>query len=95
MRLKISKSKNSESLYIIKTIRVNGKNTSKIVEKLGTIQEVKAKANGEDPYVWAKARAKELTEQAKIKESDIMIKFSPNKLIQKEQRASFNGGNNS
>ena len=44
MRLKISKSKNAESLYIIKSIYVDGKNTSKIVERLGTIDDVKVKA---------------------------------------------------
>ena len=36
MRLKITKSKNAQSLYVIKSYRDNGKNTSKIVEKLGT-----------------------------------------------------------
>ncbi|MBN4062722.1 hypothetical protein JYT33_00560 [Alkaliphilus transvaalensis] len=43
MRLKISKSKNASSLYVIKDINVKGKRTTKIVEKLGTVDELKKK----------------------------------------------------
>lgn len=92
MRVKISKSKNSESLYIIKSIYVNGKNTSKIVEKLGTIEEVRLKANGQDPYEWAKHRAVHLTEQEKKKDSDILVSYSPNKQLSKDIQQTFNGG---
>jgi len=92
MRVKISESKNSKSFYIIKSVRINGKSTSKIVEKLGTLEEVTLKANGQDPYEWAKARAKELTKQAAKKEPDILVKFSPNKQIKPNQEALFNGG---
>ena len=41
------------------------KSTSKVVEKLGTLEEVIQKANGQDPYEWAKNRAKDLTKQEK------------------------------
>ena len=54
MRLNISKSKNSECFYIIKSVTIKGKRTSKIIEKLGNYNEVKLKAKGEDPYTWAK-----------------------------------------
>lgn len=92
MRVQISKSKNSETLYITKALRINGKSTSKVVERLGTIEEVIQKAKGQDPYEWARARAKFLTEQAKQEETDILVKFSPNKLITENQKVSFNGG---
>ena len=36
MRLMISTSKNTKSFYVIKSVQKNGKNTSEIVEKLGT-----------------------------------------------------------
>ncbi|GMA53727.1 hypothetical protein GCM10025857_62690 [Alicyclobacillus contaminans] len=67
MRVQVSKSKNSESLYISKAVRIDGKSTSKVVERLGTLEEVKQKAQGQDPYEWARERAKVLTEQEKIK----------------------------
>ena len=54
MKLVISKSKNAASLYVVKSIYVNGKHTSKVVEKLGTIAELQKKLNGQDPVVWAK-----------------------------------------
>ena len=92
MRVNISKSKNSESLYIIKSINVNGKNTSKIVERLGTIEEVRVKAKGQDPYKWARARAKKLTQQEKDKNRDVSISLSPNKRISKNTQRSFNVG---
>ena len=92
MRVNISKSKNSESLYIIKSIKVNGKNTSKIVEKLGTIEEVRGKAKGQDPYKWAKERAKRLTQLEKDENRNISISFSPKKRISKGVQRSFNVG---
>ena len=52
MRLSLVKSKNTTQFYIIQSYRdENGKNTSKIIEKLGNEQEVIKKANGEDPIV--------------------------------------------
>lgn len=92
MRVNITETKNSKSFYIIKSFRANGKSTSKIVEKLGTLEEVTIKANGQDPYEWAKARAKELTENEKKKDLDVMVKFSPNKQLPTGKQSLFNGG---
>ena len=63
MRLKISKSKNAASLYVIKYVTVRVKRTSKIVEKLGTIKEIEENSNGADPIEWAKSYIKELNQQ--------------------------------
>lgn len=60
MRLQISKSKNAASLYVIKTIYINGKEHTQIVEKLGTIAELEKKLNGQDPMDWAKKMFKEV-----------------------------------
>ena len=55
MKLYIHKSKSNTIFYMAKTYRNdNGKSTSKIVEKLGTLEEVTKKANGKDPVIWAK-----------------------------------------
>ena len=43
MKLTISKSKNSASFYVTKSLYINGKHTSKIVEKLGTEIELREK----------------------------------------------------
>jgi len=54
MRLMISESKNSKSLYAIKSTFENGKHPSKIVEKLGTVQELERKLDGQSPIQWGK-----------------------------------------
>ena len=61
MRLSISKSKNTELFYIIKSTYINKKHSTKIVEKLGNLEEVKIKAGNQDPYSWAKEYASKLT----------------------------------
>ena len=65
MRLSISKSKNSTSLYIIKDTTKNNKRTTKVVEKLGTVKELEKKLNGQDPIEWAKDYIKELNRKEK------------------------------
>ncbi len=92
LRLKISKSKNSQSLYVIKSTYKNGKHSSKIVEKLGTYDELLKKLNGEDPIKWAKSYIEELNKKEKEETSKIMVQYSPTKLIEKEKQLSFNGG---
>ena len=54
MKLTVSKSKNSASFYVQKTIRKpDGKVTMVTIEKLGNLIEVTSKVCGKDPYVWA------------------------------------------
>ena len=94
MRLKVSKSKNAASLYVIKSI-YNSKtqsNSSVIVEKLGTEAELREKLNGQDPYEWAKSYIDELNEKEKEDNSKVMVQYSPTKLIAKDKQLSFNGG---
>ena len=59
MRLTFSKSKNAESIYVIDDVMVDGKRTTKIVESLGTVAELREKLKGKDPYEWAKAYIEE------------------------------------
>ena len=54
MRLSITHTKNNTYFYMIKSYRENGKNKTKIVERLGELKEIEQKANGENPVVWAK-----------------------------------------
>ena len=60
MRLSVSKSANSTSLYVIKSTYEDKKHSTKIVEKLGTISELEKKLNGEDPIEWANKYIAEL-----------------------------------
>lgn len=94
MRLKVSKSKNAASLYVIKSV-YNSKtqsNSSVIVEKLGTEAELREKLNGQDPYEWAKNYINELNKKEKEQKRDVIIKYNQSKLICKDEQRSFNGG---
>ena len=92
MRLQISKSKNSASLYVIKTIYTNRKEQTQIVEKLGTYDELLKKLNGQDPIEWAKKYIEELNKKEKEEKLEVLVKYSPSKLINKGEKHSFNGG---
>lgn len=92
MRLKISKSKNASSLYVIKSTYINGKHSSKIVEKLGTLDELLIKLNGQDPIEWSKAYIEELNIKEKENNLEIIAKFSQSKQISKNNKVLFNGG---
>lgn len=90
MRLQVVESKNAASLYIVKSIYENGKRSSKVVEKLGTYEEL-AKIH-KDPIAWGKAYAKKLTEAEKETSRQVIIKRTQSKLIERNHQTSFNGG---
>lgn len=92
MRLSISKSKNATLFYIIESTYINKKHSTRIVEKLGTLDDVKNKAGNMDPYNWAKEYAKKLTIQDKENKRSIIKYYSQSKIIPKKQINSFNIG---
>lgn len=94
MRLKITKSKNAASLYVIKSVYNNKtqSNTSVIVEKLGTEKELREKLDGEDPYEWARNYINQLNQKEKEQNREVILKFKQSKLIPLNEQHSFNGG---
>ncbi len=92
MRLQISKSKNAASLYVIKTVYINGKECTQIVEKLGTIAELEKKLKGQDPIQQAKKYIEDLNRKEKEEKREVMVKYSPVKQITKHEQHSYNGG---
>ena len=93
MRLSLVKSKNTTQFYVIKSYRdKNGKNTSKIIEKLGNTEEVTRKAKGNDPVVWAKKYIENLNKAEKENNLKILIEKSTSTLIPKNEQNLFNCG---
>lgn len=87
MKLYIYKSKSNTTLYMAKTYRKNnGKSSTKIVEKLGTLEEVKGKANGEDPIVWAKKYVEEKTKEENENRGIYYEKLIEGKELNSEQK---------
>lgn len=91
MRLQIIKSKNAQSLYVVKSVYHNKKRTNKVVEKLGTYENLKETLN-QDPIKWAKNYVEKLNQQEKEGTRNILVKYTPTKIIEKNQQNSFNGG---
>ena len=93
MKLTVSKSKNSASFYVQKTIRKpDGKVTTITIEKLGNLTEVTAKAGGKDPYVWAQEYVNELNRKEYDENKEILVSYSPSKLLKKGEQKLFNCG---
>jgi transposase len=92
MRIKVSRSKNSESYFVIKDIYKNKKRTTKVVEALGNREDILRKHPGVDPLEWAMSYARKLKEEETQKKAKIMVTYDPNKVISKEAQRSFNVG---
>ena len=93
MKLTVSRSKNSASFYVQKTIRKeNGAVTTVTVEKLGNLEEVKARAGGMDPYQWAQEYVNELNRREYEEQKSIIIARSPSKLLKKDEKHLYNCG---
>ena len=92
MKLTYSKSKNSCTYYIQKSVRIGNKTTTKPVERLGSIEEIKARCGDKDPIEWAKEYAKKLTLAEKEAKKGVLLKLSSSMLIDKNVRNSCNAG---
>ena len=93
MKLTVSRSQNSETYYIQKSYRTDsGKSSTKTVERLGSIEELKARFGEEDPIGAARAYMKELSLAEKKSREEIVVKFKPSAFISKDEQRSYNGG---
>lgn len=93
MKLTVSKSKNSASFYVQKSIRKpNGSVTTVTIEKLGNLDQVRTKAGGTDPYVWAQEYVNELNRKEYEEQKAIIVSYSPSKLLKKDVQKSYNCG---
>ena len=91
MRLGISKSKNTINYYIIKDYTKNGKRSTKHVERIGNLEEVKQKAGNQDYKQWLKEYVKNYNEEHCQKEI-ITIKKNNKKIINSNINNKFNVG---
>ena len=97
MRITTSKSKNAESFYITKSfIDDNGKSTSRIIRKLGTLSELCAQLHTDRAGVmaWAKEQARLETEKynSDKEESTVLIPFHANRSLDYGKQVFYSGG---
>lgn len=91
MRLGISKSKNTINYYIIKDYTKNGKRSTKHVERIGNIEEVKQMAGNQDYKQWLQDYVKKYNEKNCQKEIITIIKNNK-KIIDSNINSNFNVG---
>ena len=97
MKVTTSKSKNSESFYISQSyINKDGKSTSKVVRKLGTLEELSKELNADRDGVmkWAKEQAREATLKYKDEEKTklVTIQFHADRKLDYDIQKLFKGG---
>ena len=97
MKVMTTKSKNSESFYIAKSyINNEGKSTSEIIRKLGTLASLSSMLHTDRDGVMAWAREQARLETQKYKEETedavVMIPFHSNRLLDYDRKKLFNGG---
>ena len=91
MRLGISKSKNTVNYYIIKDYTKNGKRSTKQVERIGNLEDVKVMAGNQDYKQWLKDYVKKYNEEH-CKKEIITIKKNNKKIIESNKNSHFNVG---
>lgn len=92
MKLAKGGTKNSPTYYVQKTVRIGDRVTTKPVERLGSLEELKARAGDQDPIEWAKDYVKKLTLKEKEDQHSVTIKYSSHIQIKKDVQRSCNIG---
>ena len=92
MKVSVSKSKNQTIYYLSKSIWVDGKSTTKTIEKIGSEEELLKICGDLTPLEWAKQYAAKRSEEEKSAKKDILIKFSSSHLIDKGSQRSVRVG---
>lgn len=93
MILRTVSSKNTTLYYVQKSYRKeNGKNATKYVERLGNIEQLKARFGADDPVGEAKKYVQQLTEAEKEAQRTVTVEYNPSTIIPMDEQRSFNGG---
>jgi len=92
MKLHCSKSKNSATYYIQRSVRIGDRTTTKTVERLGSVEEIKARCGDMDPIEWANDYAHKLTAEERENKKPISVQFSQNLSIDSDNNRSVNIG---
>ena len=97
MRVTTTKSKNAESFYIsMSYINSKGKSTSKVIRKLGTLEELSRKLDTDRDGVmaWAKEQARLETEKYKKdrETKTVLIPFHADRMLDYGKQKCFKGG---
>ena len=80
MKVSVSKSKNQTIYYLSKSVWVDGKSTTKTIEKIGSEDELLKVCGDLAPLEWAKQYAAKRSAEEKASKKNIMLKYNfPNR----------------
>ena len=83
MKVSVSKWKNQTIYYLSKSVWVDGKSTTKTIEKIGSEDELLKVCGDLTPLEWAKQYATKHSAEEKASKKDIILKYSSSTLIKK------------
>lgn len=92
MRLKITKTNSNTNYYIIKDFKINGKRTTKIIEKLGTENDIKLKFKTDDVKSFLNDYISKLNKEENKTKSTLIKFYDENKILDLDLENSFNIG---
>ena len=92
MKVSVSKSKNTIIYYLSKSVRVDGRVTTKTIERIGSYDEIKKICGDMEPLEWAKQYAAKRSAEEKASKKDIILKYSSSSRIEKDVCRSVNIG---
>ena len=92
MRLKITKTNSNTNYYIIKDFKINGKRTTKIIEKLGTENDIKLKFKTDDVKLFLNDYISKLNKEENKTKSTLIKFYDENKILDLDLENSFNVG---
>lgn len=93
MILKSCNSKDYTFYYVQKSFRTEtGKCSTKNIERLGTIDDLRKRFGDKDPIGEAKKYVAGLTAAEKESNKKVIVEYSPTAFIQKNEQRSYNGG---
>lgn len=92
MRLKITKTNSNTNYYIIKDFKINGKRTTKIIEKLGTEKDIKLKFKTDDVKSFLNDYISKLNKEESKTKSTLIKFYDENKILDLDLENSFNVG---
>jgi len=92
MRLKITKTNSNTNYYIIKDFKINGKRTTKIIEKLGTENDIKLKFKTDDINQFLNEYVLKLNKEENKSKSTLIKFYNENKILNLNSENSFNIG---
>ena len=74
MKITKSVSKNSLTYYLSKLVRINGKSTMIMIERIGSAEKVRQRAGEMDSELWLKRYVRERSAQEKAENVEIILR---------------------